>query len=136
MPSTVGKFCQALAQSRLLTPEELDLVSRQLRSGGMEGEALERLPAWLVARHYLTPYQAQRLLEGHPDHFFLGRYKLLGRLGRGTMARVFKAVCPNGQLFAVKVLTTSRAHDPRWRGLFEQEACEAVRYRHPHVVRT
>jgi len=136
MPPTVGKFCQALAQSRLLTSEELDQVSRQLRAGRMDGEALEHLPAWLVTLHYLTPYQAQRLLEGHPDHFYLGRYKLLERLGRGTMARVFKAVCPNGELFAVKVLTTSRAHDPRWRSLFDREACEAVRYRHPHIART
>src|SRR5262245_9954992 len=117
MPRAVGKFCQALAESALLTSQELHHVSQVLHSGKFDGEDLERLPAWLVSRHYLTSYQAQRLLAGHSSHFFLGRYKLLGRLGRGVMARVYKAVCPNGQLFAVKVLTPSRAHDPRWRPL-------------------
>lgn len=136
MPLTLDTFCQALAQSQLLTSEELRQVDRLRHLVEQEGGSLERLPAWLVTHHYLTPFQVRRLLDGHTSHFFLGRYKLLAQLGQGTMARVYKAVCPNGDLFAVKVLTPSRAHDPRWRPLFELEAQEASRFRHPNIVRT
>ncbi len=136
MNRSLDTFCKALAQSHLLTPGELHEAHSRWRRAREGGEDPERLPAWLVAHHYLTRYQARRLLEGDATHFFLGRYKLLARLGHGTMARVYKAICPDGHLFAVKVLPPSRARDPRWLRLFEREAHDATRYLHPHVVRT
>ena len=47
---------------------------------------------WLVARNYVTDYQATLLARGHVDDFFLGEYKILERIGRGRMAGVYKAV--------------------------------------------
>jgi serine/threonine protein kinase len=137
MSSAIETFCQTLARSGLLTHEELcRLLHLWKKQPPGEGSELQRFLGWLMSDHYLTSFQVERLAGGHTGHFYLGRYKLLDRIGVGTMARVYKAVCPDGQLFALKVLTPSRVHDPHWRTLFENEVREAGRFRHPHIVRT
>src|SRR6266481_7131591 len=90
---------------------------------------------WLVARQYVTEYQAQLLGRGHSEGFFLDQYKILERAGRGRMAGVYKAVHSLGQVVAVKVLPPSRARMPVLLARFQREARLALRLRHPNVVR-
>lgn len=137
MPPTVESFCRTLAESHLLTSHEVRKVYHTWRKGGEERvDDLEGFTRWLEDHHYLTPYQIRKLLDGRTDHFFLDRYKVLERIGQGTMAKVYKVACPNGELFALKILPRSRARNQRWLAMFQRAAREIGRFHHPNLVRT
>jgi serine/threonine protein kinase len=91
---------------------------------------------WLVAKSYVTEYQASLLSRGHVDDFFLGDYKVLERIGRGRMAGVYKAIHPSGQVVAIKVLPPSRAKNGQTLARFQREARLSIKLKHPHVVRS
>ena len=85
---------------------------------------MSQFTKWLVARQYVTEYQATLLTKGHgdPESYFLDQYKIMERLGRGRMAGVYKAVHALGQTVAIKVLPPSKAKDPHILGRFQREA--------------
>src|SRR5262249_19294738 len=95
-----------------------------------------RFAKWMVANNYVTEYQAGLLARGHADHFFLDKYKVLDRIGKGRMAGVYKAVHPLDQTVAIKVLPPSRAREPRTLRRFQREARMAIKLNHPNIVRT
>jgi serine/threonine protein kinase len=135
--TSVERFCNLLARSGLLPPGEVRALRRRwLHEAGPDGSDGARFTRWLVARHYLTAFQAHRLAQGHTHHFFLNHYKILERIAQGRMAGVYKAVHDSGQVVAVKVLPPSRATDPEFLGRFRREARLAWQLHHPNVVRT
>jgi serine/threonine protein kinase len=135
--TSVEKFCNLLARSGLLPPADVrTLRQRWLQEAGPHGSDGDRFTRWLVARHYITEFQAQRLSQGHTSRFFLDHYKILERIAKGRMAGVFKAVHELGQVVAVKVLPPSRAADPQFLARFQREARLAWQLHHPNVVRT
>jgi serine/threonine protein kinase len=134
--TSVEKFCNALARSGLLPPGEVRALRQRWLQEAGPGSNGARFTRWLVARHYLTGFQAHRLAQGHTQHFFLDHYKILERIGRGRMAGVYKAVHESGQVVAIKVLPPSRAADPQFLGRFRREARLAWQLHHPNVVRT
>ena len=75
----------------------------------------------------------ERASETSAHH--IGRYEVLGELGTGGMAVVYRAHDPRlGRDVAVKVLHPHLAKDPESRARFEREARAAARLRHPHIV--
>ncbi len=65
----------------------------------------------------------------------IGRYEVLGELGTGGMAVVYRARDPRlDREVAVKVLHPHLAKDPESRARFEREARAAARLRHPNIV--
>jgi eukaryotic-like serine/threonine-protein kinase len=70
----------------------------------------------------------------------LGKYRLLGELGRGGMARVFLALTsgPAGfnKLAVIKEIHDQLADDPEFVTMFLDEARLAARLNHPNVVQT
>ena len=69
----------------------------------------------------------------------LGRYRLLDRLGRGGMARVYRAL-PADELeadkaVAVKILQAEMAEDPEMRKRFGREVRMCQQLDHPGIVR-
>jgi serine/threonine-protein kinase len=65
----------------------------------------------------------------------LGRYHLLGQIGRGGMASVYKAYDPQeDRLVAIKVLSSDLAGDPRFSRRFRREAELVSQLKHPHIV--
>ncbi|PRY17499.1 Stk1 family PASTA domain-containing Ser/Thr kinase [Kineococcus rhizosphaerae] len=64
-----------------------------------------------------------------------GRYRVLGRLGRGGMGVVYRAEDERlERTVALKVLRADLAHDPTARARFVREAKSAARLAHPGVV--
>src|SRR5262245_21234095 len=121
MPTPVEDFCALMIRSRLHSVEEVKGIYQQWQSVGRRPGETEDFRAWLVARNYLTAYQADLLQKGQADNFFLSRYKILERIGKGRMAGVYKALGPKGQVAAVKVLPPSRAKAHEHWGRFQRE---------------
>ena len=134
---TVENMCGFLIRSKLMTPAEMQAMrQRWLGESRDDAGKVSHFLKWLVSRRYLTEYQAGLLSRGHTDDFFLGAYKILERIGRGSMAGVYKAIHPSGQVVAIKVLPPSRAKNRLLLARFQREARLAVKLNHPHVVRT
>ena len=65
----------------------------------------------------------------------LGKYQIIVRLGRGGMARVYKAYQPGlDRYVAVKVLHHHLAEESCFVNRFEREATAVARLRHPNIV--
>jgi hypothetical protein len=86
LPS-VTDLAQLLARSELLTS------AQQLEFAGLQTAFAEprALVGELVRRGWLTPLQANYLLQGRARELSLGPYLLLERLGEGGTGQVFKA---------------------------------------------
>jgi serine/threonine protein kinase len=133
---TVENVCGSLVKGRLMTPDEMKAMQQRWRSdAGDVANQLVPFIRWLVAKGYVTEYQANLLAKGHSEEFFLNQYKILERIGRGRMAGVYKAVHSLGQIVAIKVLPPSRAKNPQTFARFQREARLSVRLKHPNVVR-
>jgi eukaryotic-like serine/threonine-protein kinase len=66
---------------------------------------------------------------------FIGPYKILDRIGRGTMGQVFRAVDTDGESWAVKVMASELADEPELVERFQREAMAAALLDHPNVTR-
>ncbi|WP_322815809.1 serine/threonine-protein kinase, partial [Chloroflexus sp.] len=65
----------------------------------------------------------------------IGRYELIEELGRGGMARVYRARDTQLQrIVALKVLAAQLSMDAEFIKRFEREARTAANLRHPHIV--
>ena len=62
-------------------------------------------------------------------------FRLLKRLGQGSMGRVYQATAPDGGLVAVKVLSNRAAHDKELSARFDREAELLCSVKHPNLAR-
>ncbi|GIW81538.1 MAG: hypothetical protein KatS3mg105_3345 [Gemmatales bacterium] len=135
---SVEELCNLINRSGLLKPADIQKLYkywRRFESPGSPKE-LDRFVFWLTEHHYLTEYQAQQLLLGRADHFFLNHYKLLDLIGVGKMAGVFKASHILGHIVAIKLLPPAKARDTKLLARFQREARMAIKLKHPNIVRT
>ncbi len=66
----------------------------------------------------------------------IGPYRIIGELGRGGMATVYRAVdSRTGDTVALKVLPPHLAHDQRYLQRFEREGHSVARLQHANIVR-
>ena len=65
----------------------------------------------------------------------VGDYTVEGILGRGGMARVYRAIGPGGEAVALKLILADLAGEDTYRRRFELETSIARRLSHPNVVR-
>ena len=135
-PQSVEAVCNLLGRSRLLTPEQVRALYQRWRGEARDADDVTAFGRWLVAREYLTEFQANLLMRGKAEHLFFGPYKILERVGKGRMAGVYRAVHSLGQTVAVKVLPPSKAQVPELLARFQREARLALKLKHPNVVRT
>jgi serine/threonine protein kinase/WD40 repeat protein len=121
-----------LAKHELLLPERLEVTSRQLRLQFPEARALA---AELIRREWLTPFQANQLLQGRAADLVLGPYRFLERLGAGGMGQVFKAHhIRMDRLVAVKVIHKEQLASPTAVERFRREMRAAAQLIHPNIV--
>ena len=99
-------------------------------------EEPERLAELLVQSGLVTRWQADKLLAGKHKGFRLGKYKLLGQIGRGGMSSVYLAEHElMKRRVAIKVLPQSRVGDASYLERFRLEARAVARLDDPNIVR-
>jgi eukaryotic-like serine/threonine-protein kinase len=124
-------FLADLERYGLLTPAQL----HELRGEGATGQDAHQLAGDLIRRGWLTPLQANRLLQGQGQGLVLGPYVLLERLGQGGMGQVFKARhALLDRLVALKVLRAELLERPNALERFRREIQAAGKLTHPNVV--
>ncbi len=127
-------FIDLLAQSRLLSPEQMQTVSQRLQHAAMLPP--ETVAAALVDEGLLTSYQAERLLEGRSRGFFVDRYRILEILGSGGVGHVFLARDETtGRQVALKVLYDRHQVDAGMLARLRIEAKAAERLKSPYSIR-
>lgn len=131
---SVREFLQLLSESQLLSAKTLRQISEQVRTAPAN-LPLERLIQSLLKTGLLTRFQVQRLLCGHSDGFFVGKFKLHDVLGQGGMGTVYLAEqTTKPRLVALKVIKNLASSPPESRIRFEREARAAARLSHPNIV--
>jgi serine/threonine-protein kinase len=89
----------------------------------------------LMDRRWLTPFQANLLLQGRGADLVRGAYVILARVGEGGMGHVFKARHQKlGHIVALKVIRKDRLSNPAAVERFKRELSAAPRVSHPNVV--
>jgi len=133
---TADKFLAVLRRSRLIAEDRLKALLKALHDRGLPVDDARAIAKGLVRRGELTRWQAEKLLEGKYNGFWLGDYRVLGLLGEGGMGSVFlaehsllKRQC------AVKVLPAKRVKDATYLPRFIREAQAAAALDHPNIVR-
>ena len=124
-------FLEALGKSQLLTPEQFAHAQDTL----LLADSVEQFAEILINEGFLTEWQASCLIAGQIE-FIIGKYILLGLLGRGGMGSVFLArhVDMKHQA-ALKIISRRVGRDPASRERFMSEARAAASLDHPNIVR-
>jgi serine/threonine protein kinase len=135
-PSTVDELLDLARKSGVLEEKKLASYLDKRRAAGTLPAEPPALAQALVQDGLLTRFQADQLMQGKWRRFFIGKYKVLERLGAGGMGSVY--LCEHRVMrnrVAVKVLPTSRAEDRSSRERFFREARALARLDHPNIVR-
>ena len=130
-------FLDLVKRSQLVEEDQLSKFQEKYRQS--HGELPEREDAVadaLVEDGLITQWQAEKLLAGKHRGFILGKYKLLGQLGKGGMSTVYLAehILMRAQR-AIKVLPRNRVEDPAYLERFRIEARAAAKLDDANIVR-
>jgi serine/threonine protein kinase len=120
--------------------DEAKLTSFLEKTTSRHGEAVledqPRLADLLVEEGLVTRWQADKLLSGRHKGFRLGKYKLLGEIGKGGMSRVYLAEHElMKRRVAIKVLPQNRVNDSSYLERFRLEARAVAKLDDPNIVR-
>ena len=131
------EFAERAHDLNLIDRRRLELSWSEL---GTRNIPLEDFISFLLRKQLLTQLQVERLQSGKKEAFFYGKYKLLYFLGKGSFARVYRAVhVDNDQVFAVKVLRNTIKGQPfiEYKDVVDQflrEARMMQNLKHPNIV--
>jgi serine/threonine protein kinase len=139
MPEAItNKLLHDLKRSELIEDDQLEsfLKKSAAKHGGSIPDDPEVLAAEMVEEGLLTDWQSKKLLAGKYKGFRLGKYKLLGEVGKGGMSAVYLAehVLMRRRV-AIKVLPKSRVKDSSYLERFRLEARAVAKLDDPHIVR-
>ncbi len=97
-------FVWDIRRSHLMSAEAVEEAVGAFLKQQPEGEP-PALAQYMVQEHLLTPFQAERLLQGKSQDLVLGPYTLLEAVGTGSMGTVYRAISSKDHKpYAVKVL--------------------------------
>jgi len=134
--STFGRL---IVDRKLATPEELHACQQQQKELESEGKRISLLEL-MIKNGYLTRSQIQRLGQDMEDSMYrpvqqIPGYQILGKLGSGAMARVFKAKQLSlDRIVAIKVLPRKLKENPEFVDRFYREGRAAAKLNHNNIV--
>jgi len=124
---TLTDFFTLLEKSNLLAPQEV----ASLRQHSADPISIAQQ---LNEEGRLTKWQAEQLLAGHHS-FFLGKYKLLEKLGEGGMGAVYKAEqFPLTRTVVLKVMSEKVLNQPHAVQRFHREIQSVSLLNHPNII--
>lgn len=130
-------FIELVRRSDLVDRERLDqIIAKCTQSNDGEPPDAQTLARALEDANLLTRWQNDKLIDGKYKGFFLGKYKLLDRLGSGGMSTVYLAEHVLMQRrVAIKVLPKDRVEESSYLARFHLEGIAAAKLDHPNIVR-
>lgn len=139
MPKTVERsFLDLVRRSQLIEEDQLQKFLNEYHAqyGETLPERQEALAEAMVEAGLLSEWQAEMLLAGKHRGFRLGKYKLIGKLGKGGMSTVYLAEHVMMKVRrAIKVLPRNRVEDATYLDRFRIEARAAAKLDDPNIVR-
>jgi serine/threonine protein kinase len=131
MSAAISVLLDALRQYHLLEPAQLDELTRWSFP-----QEPRRFAEDLLRRGWLTPLQANHLLQGRAAELVFGSYVLLERLGQGGMGQVFKARnWKLGRVVALKLIRKERLANEEAIRRFQREIRATAQLAHQNIVR-
>lgn len=124
-------FVWDIRRSHLMDLETVDKAAAEFLKEQPEGEP-PAFAQFLVQQHLLTPFQAERLLQGKSQDLVLGPYTLLEAVGTGSMGTVYRALSSKDhKAYAVKVLPRRSMWNAR---MARRQVTTFEKCKHPAVV--
>ncbi len=135
VPVAAQNLFELLEKSELFTRLQIDKLREKLQIP--DTATAHETTKHLVRGHVLTPFQAERLLEGRYRGLVIDGYRIREMLGFGGMGCVFIAEDPNeDRKVAIKVLSTEHSLDAGMLARMKLEAIAGMRLNHPNIIRT
>ena len=135
---TANKLLDLVRRSGLVDEAKLTafLDKMRVKHGDAVIDDQPRLADLMVEDGLVTRWQADKLLAGKHKGFRLGKYKLLGEIGKGGMSRVYLAEHElMKRRVAIKVLPQNRVNDSSYLERFRLEARAVAKLDDPNIVR-
>jgi serine/threonine protein kinase len=124
-------FVWDLRRSGLIDRGQLDQLVGQFLGNAPRAEP-PALAEFLISQGILSPFQADRILQGKTQGLVLGPYVLVDTVGAGSMGQVYKATSKtDNQIYAVKVLPRRSMWNVR---LARRQVRAFGQFSHPAVV--
>jgi serine/threonine protein kinase len=134
--SAIESFLDLLRKSNLLEEKQFSSFAEKLRADPNAPSETAKLVAMLIKEGLITKFQGEHLLNGRWKGFFLGKYKILNKLGTGGMGLVYLAEHKHlRRRVALKVLPRSRINDSSSLERFYREGKAVAALDHPNIVR-
>jgi serine/threonine-protein kinase len=134
------QFGRRLVERKLVTANELALCVARQKEFEEQG-ARKSLADLLIEAGYVTPSQLARMNRAMDDDSMyrpaqqIPGFQILGKLGQGAMATVFKAKQLSlDRIVAIKVLPKRFSENKEFVDRFYREGRAAARLNHPNIV--
>ena len=135
-PATIPEFLELVRKSGVAEDSRTHPYFQKLTDAGELPSEPSKFAGLMVRDGLLTYFQAEQLLQGKWKRFFIGKYKVLEKIGVGGMGQVF--LCEHKLMrrrVAVKVLPTAKAAELASLDRFYREARAVAALDHPNIVR-
>ncbi len=134
-PAAAMHFLEKLVKSGVLFAENVEGFLRFHGERAPELDTSEKVGRALVTSGLLTGFQFQRALAGQLHGLVLGNYRLLDKLGGGSVGQVFLAEHMHlKRRVAMKVLPTDEQFPASVLHRFYSEMRVLAQMNHPHIV--
>jgi serine/threonine protein kinase len=135
MPISLQQFVQHLADSGLMSDEEILDAQADVPPEKLTPDDAQPFAKELVKQRKLTPFQATAIYQGKSNGLSFGNYVVQDKLGQGGMGMVFKAQHRRMQrVVALKVMSAAGMKSPDAVKRFRREVQAAAKLTHPNIV--
>ncbi len=135
VPQNSPEFLSLLQKSGLLTSDQIRHALAQLQLP--DNISARDCAAAFVAARFITPFQAERIIEGRYRGLVIGSWRIREMLGFGGMGCVYIADAPGASdKVAIKVLAGQHAVDNGMLTRLQLEARAGMKLRHPGIIQT